>query len=72
MIFLTQFSRQLIYCNSNGNSSLQRFLLIERVYKCGKSIKCGGEHNKRLNRIKMCKFLSIQRVLETCSLCSGL
>ena len=31
----------------------------------------GGEHNKRLNGIQMCKFLSIERLLETCSLCGG-
>ena len=32
----------------------------------------GGEHNKRLNGIRICKDLSIERVLETSSLCGGL
>ena len=32
----------------------------------------GGEHNnKPLNGIAMCKFLSIERVLETYGLCGG-
>ena len=31
----------------------------------------GGEHNERFNGIRMCKFLSIERVWETCSLCGG-
>ena len=38
MTFLTQFSRQLIYSNLNGNSSMQSFLLVERVQKCGKIV----------------------------------
>ena len=30
-----------------------------------------GEDNKHLNGIRMCKFLSKEKVLETCSLCGG-
>ena len=68
MIILTQFSRQLIYCYSNGNSYFRAFYRQKESRSAVKQYQnVGGEHNKRLNGIRMCKFLSTERVLETCS-----